>query len=256
MALLKRIRYALVTVGKWLGKWLWRWGYVIWVCRIAVASAVAGGILLAYTEQARDLFADLGVTKLQWVVFFALLVSWAWIVHAGGRRALQHDAWVPEWHAQGGLSDEQRRILQKDYWYPALLVPRVLSFVVLGCVGFAIFRVYLNLSSAATGLPEAEQAVPLAWNLLAATFAVAVALVIIWLFRIRRIFGEWIVSDVPLRWRHKPPLLAGTRAVKARGCCGRQDPAASANSGDGARAEPVRRFVCRRAGARGVALGP
>jgi hypothetical protein len=54
---------------------LWRCGHVIWVCRVAVASAAAGGFLLAYTVQARDLFADLGVKPLQWVLFFALLFS-------------------------------------------------------------------------------------------------------------------------------------------------------------------------------------
>src|SRR5436190_18985228 len=59
---------------------LWRFGRVIWVCRVAVLGVVAGGSLLAYTVQARDLFADLGITWWEWPLFFVLVYVWAAIV--------------------------------------------------------------------------------------------------------------------------------------------------------------------------------
>lgn len=206
---------------RWRGA-LWRCGYVIWVCRVDVASAAAGGYLLAYTVQARDLFADLRVWWWEWGLFLGLLFFWAWIVHAGGRRALQHDDWVPESHAEGGLSYGCRRSLQTKYWYPALWLPRLLSLVVFFFVGFAIFRVYLNLRHAETGIPEAAQAVKLAWWLLAFTIVVALLYIgLIWKLWKRPFDGDWIVPPPPAapahppQWSRKPPLLAGTRPMFA-----------------------------------------
>jgi hypothetical protein len=97
------------------------------------------GCLLAYTAQARDLFADLGITPWQWGVFFALLFFWAWIVHAEGRKAVQYDDWVPEAQADEFLY-ERRCELQARYWYPALWVPRLLSFVVFFLAAMAMLR--------------------------------------------------------------------------------------------------------------------
>ena len=65
----------------WLGQTVWRWIRVIWVCRIPVASVLGGGLLLAATPQARDLFADLGIKPWQWVVFLIFVFLWAWIAH-------------------------------------------------------------------------------------------------------------------------------------------------------------------------------
>jgi hypothetical protein len=233
MALLKTIRDALLALletiwdallalvdalrhpAYWPGV-LWRNGYVLWVCRVAVASAVAGGFLLAYTVQARDLFADLRIEAWQWLVFFALVFFWAWIVHAEGRKALQHDDWVPESQA-GALTYERRNELQKLYWYPALWIPRLLSLVVFLLVGIAIYRTRLNLKDAMAGLPEAAQAVALAWKLLAWT--VVVTLVYIALIWKARVPDDWIVPmppGEPPQWRREPPLLAGTPLVFAR----------------------------------------
>src|SRR5262249_39258340 len=179
MALLRTIWDALVAVATCLMRpaclpgALWRCGHVIWVLRVPVVSAAAGGYLIAYTVQARDLFADLGIKPWQWAVFFALLFFWAWIVHAEGRRALQHDDWVPESQA-GGFSYERRLSLQQIYWYPAVWLPRLLSLAVFAFVGIAIVRTRSNLNLAATGLPEAAQAVALAWILLPVTIAITV----------------------------------------------------------------------------------
>ncbi len=229
MALLRTIWDKLVAVVKWC----WRCGHVIWVCRVAVAGVAAGGYLLAYTEQARDLFADLSVTPMEWGVFLILVFCWALIVHAEGRRALQHDDWVPESQAgglsdkcPGGLSYDCRRALQKSYFYPALWLPGLLGFLVFFSVGFAIFRTYLNLSPAAPGLPEAARAVTLALYLLAFTFLEALVYICLywkpWVFRWKRwSYRVWIKetptgeSLEPEQWSRKPPLLAGTAPLLA-----------------------------------------
>src|SRR5262245_43308179 len=105
---------------------IWRWYYVLWICRVAVASEADGLVLLAYTAQARDMFADLALTWWQWAIFFALVFAWAWIVHGSARHALQHDDWVPE----ATMSMERRFELQECFWLPALWIPRILSLVV------------------------------------------------------------------------------------------------------------------------------
>jgi hypothetical protein len=195
---------------------LWRLGYVIWVCRVAVLSAAAGGCLLAYTVQARDLFADLGIKPLQWGVFFALLFFWAWIVHAEARKALQHDGWVPEAHADA-LSYERRCELQARYWYPALWVPRLLSFVVFFLAAVAMLRTWWNVRGASEGLPEAAQASRLVWWLLVCTIVTGfVYMITIW--KPRKLY-DWIVptpAGAPPKWSHEPPLLAGRPTLAAR----------------------------------------
>src|SRR5215831_8183071 len=135
---------------------VWRWGRVVWVCRVAVLGVVAGGILLAYTVQARDLFADLGLAWWQWLFFFVLVFIWAGIVHQSARRALQNDDWVPDARLgtlNASLPPAQqtpplvmtvRDKLQQSFWRPAIVIPRLLSFLVFFFVGFAICRVYLN----------------------------------------------------------------------------------------------------------------
>jgi hypothetical protein len=198
---------------------LWRFGRVAWVCRVSAASVIAGGLLVAYTVQARDLFADLGIKAWQWAVFVFLVFCWAMIVHAEARRALQNDDWVPE-SQTGELSYDRRRDLQKKYWTPALQFPRLLSFFVFFFVGFAIFRVYLNLHDAAEGLPEAAQADRLALYLLLAT--IVAAAVYAYIFWKRRDFEYWIVKAPsgepvqPPKWSREPPLLAGTAPLFAK----------------------------------------
>jgi hypothetical protein len=190
-------------------------------CREGEVPWIGGG--LAYTVQARDLFADLGVKPWQWCVFFILLFFWAWIVHAKGRRALQHDDWVPA-SSTGSLSYDLRRELQTRYWYPALWIPRLLSLVIFFFVGFAIVRTYRNLGPAAAGLPEAAQAVTLAEILLAAN--IGIALLYIGLIWKPRRAGDWVMTTEqgeplePPQWSHEPPLLAGTASVFAKltGC--------------------------------------
>jgi len=201
---------------------LWRFGRVIWVCRVAVLGVVAGGSLLAYTVQARDLFADLGIRWWEWPIFFVLVYVWAAIVHQSARRSLQNDDWVSE--SRLGILDNPlpallqrpplvttvRSELQELYWWPALVIPRALSFLVFFFVGFAILRVYLNLDTAKNGLPEAAQAVTWAFVLLALN-AVAF-LFYAWRHWKWKRFGDWIVAT---GWSYLPPLLAGTAPLFA-----------------------------------------
>lgn len=183
---------------------IWRWFYVLWVCRVSLVSTLAGAYLLMGTVQARDLFADIGISLWKWSIFFAFVFVWAWIAHAGARRVLQYDDWVPEAHCEGGIAG-QREQLQKLYWWPGVWIPRALSLVVFGSVAFAIYRVRLNLSSAAEGIPEVAEALALSSKLLVCTGAVAI--VYIWLTWHRRKFGSWIAYDGS--WIYSPPLLAG-----------------------------------------------
>src|SRR5437764_3694603 len=94
---------------------LWRVIRVLWVCRIPVLSAAGGGAIFLLTVQGRDLFADLGLTREQWLYFFACVVLWALIIHAVARRALQNDDWVPEAHCPPGLKPNRRRSLQHRF---------------------------------------------------------------------------------------------------------------------------------------------
>src|SRR4029077_4001173 len=95
--------------------WLWRCLRVLWVCRAATVSALLGGVMIIKLEQARDLFADTGLTALEWGEFFAFPFVWAWLVHGMGRRALQFDDWVPEAHQEGGLTDDDRGRLREQF---------------------------------------------------------------------------------------------------------------------------------------------
>ena len=223
MNLLKTIGEAFIAFGRCLAspaQWpgaLWRLGHVLWICRVAVVGVAAGGILLAYTVQARDLFADLGVASWQWAMFFALLFFWAWVVHADARQSLQHDDWASQCHElpddPRSLQDSRRLTLQELYWYPAVWFPRLFSLAVFVFIGVAIGRTFSNLYQAANGVPEAAQALTLAKYLFAAT--VVVALIYIALIWKPRTFGDWIAPNDPAKWTHEPPLLAGTAPLLA-----------------------------------------
>ena len=117
---------------------LWRLGLTIWVCRISVLSAAGGAVLIAGTEQARDFFSDLGLSNLQWSAFLGLMFVWAWIVHAAARRTLLSDDWVPEAHCPEALSDSRRAALRAQFYWPALLMPRLLGLSVFGSVFLAL----------------------------------------------------------------------------------------------------------------------
>src|SRR5262249_37986898 len=118
-------------------KAIWRLGVVIWVCRIPFVATVAAAMLVAVTPQGRDLFEDLGIAW-QWIVFFLLCFCWAWIVHSSARNALQCDEWVPQAH-DDGLSDTDRDRLQKEFYWHAVWVPRVLGILTLLLVGWGIY---------------------------------------------------------------------------------------------------------------------
>jgi hypothetical protein len=148
--------------------WLWRCLRVLWVCRAATVSALLGGVMIIKLEQARDLFADTGLTALEWGEFYAFLFVWAWLVHGMGRRALQFDDWVPEAHREGGLTDDDRARLREQFKGPAIWIPRVLGAFVFVATALALWQTRQNLSQA-TGLDAAEVAVSLTGKLLIAT---------------------------------------------------------------------------------------
>jgi hypothetical protein len=147
---------------------LWRWLRVLWVCRAATFSAVLGGLLIIKLEQARDLFADTGLTALEWGEFFALLFVWAWLVHGMARRALQFDDWVPEAHREGGLTLEDRARLREEFKRPAIWIPRLLGAFVFVATASALWQTRQNLGRA-SGLDAAAVAVSLTGKLLIAT---------------------------------------------------------------------------------------
>jgi hypothetical protein len=186
---------------------IWRWGRVVWICRVPLASAILGGGLLVAAPQARDLFADLGLSAGDWAIFFLAVVIWGAVVHSVGRRSLQSDYWVPEAQSKAGLSDARRRELQALYDWPATIVPRTLGLLVFFFVGWSIFRTRRNLLPAEGGLPEANHAVALANVLLAVTVVLGVAFATaVW--RRRKVEGRLAKSS--LLWPPPgPALLAG-----------------------------------------------
>ncbi|NVN88738.1 MAG: hypothetical protein HXX15_21895 [Rhodopseudomonas sp.] len=152
--------------------YLWRVFRVLWVCRVATVSAVGGGLLIARVAQARDLFADTGLDRPQWALFYGLLLAWAWLLHAMARRALQFDDWVPDSHRPGGLSDDDRARLQARFLGIAIWIPRLLGLSIFCVVAWALWQTRLTLLPAVE-LKQAADAV--AWILvqLIATAVVA-----------------------------------------------------------------------------------
>jgi hypothetical protein len=158
-------------IGAWVSTWIWRVLRILWVCRVAAVSAIGGGLLIAGAEQARDLFADTGLSTGSWTLFFFLLFLWAWLVHGMGRRALQFDEWVPEAHRPGGLQDDDRVRLRKEFYWYAIVIPRLLGLVVFIATALALWSTHENLAGA-TALKQATAARSLTWTLLKWTVAI------------------------------------------------------------------------------------
>ncbi len=181
---------------------LWRWFRVLWVCRVSALSAIGGGLFVIFTPQALDLFADTGLGVRRWIVFFVLLFGWAWVVHAMARRALQYDDWICEGRQQSGFDANRRADLSYQFYWPAVVIPRALGFVVFVCVGFALYNARHNLQNA---LEISEAAV--AFKLILKLLVVTVLLAAFYLLAV------WYRRDVRKRMlgqaRPEPPLLAG-----------------------------------------------
>jgi hypothetical protein len=183
---------------------IWRWLRVLWVCRVPSLSALGGGALLLLVPQARDLFADTGFGFFSWFWFFVFLLVWTWVVHIMARRALQFDEWVPAAHASGGLSDDERVRLRKEFERPAIWIPRLLGLSVFAFVALALWITRLNLLPA-IGLTQASAAAARIPWLVGATVGCAA----IYLFIVirRRSFSNMLgrVQD--------PPLLARAQSI-------------------------------------------
>jgi hypothetical protein len=201
---------------KWTIIRLWRWSRVLWVCRIPAVSALGGGFLLAWAPQARDLFADTALGMHHWIVFFVFVAVWAWIVHATARRSLRYDDWVPEAHVGAGLTRSRRLRLQRFFYWPALVIPRLLGAIVIFSVGWAICRTRLNLLPIQNTLPEAAIAIRTADRLLVISIVILLFLLGFFCWRRQRgALGSWI----PAFSKHHPgteaPLLTGERPIFA-----------------------------------------
>ena len=131
----------------WLLRAAWRNYRVLWVCRISVLSSIGGGLFIAATPQARDLFADLGLSW-KWSLFFLFAFGWAWIVHWAARHALRLDDWVPEAHVPGGISPQRRVQLQAEFSNVATAWPRILGTAVFAFIALALWRARTNLAQA------------------------------------------------------------------------------------------------------------
>jgi hypothetical protein len=183
---------------------VWRWLRVLWVCRVSAASAIGGGLLLSMVPQARDLFADTGFV-FSWFWFFVFLLVWAWVVHMMARRALQFDEWVPAAHASGGLSEDERQRLRKEFELPAICIPRLLGLSIFLFVALALGKTWLNLWPGIDGLQQARLAAFRIPVLLGATaLATAVYLfLVIWRRSFTRMMGRSVEA----------PLLAGAQSM-------------------------------------------
>jgi hypothetical protein len=193
-------------IGAWVSTWIWRVLRILWVCRVAAVSAIGGGLLIAGAEQARDLFADTGLSTGSWTLFFFLLFLWAWLVHGMGRRALQFDEWVPEAHRPGGLQDDDRVRLRKEFYWYAIVIPRLLGLVVFIATALALWSTHENLAGA-TALKQATAARSLTWTLLKWTVAIGAGyLVFISLWRSLRAYFSGHDKDEPLLIRAESVL--------------------------------------------------
>jgi hypothetical protein len=220
------VRATLLALWDWLlhpSEWpgtLWRWARVLWVCRVPATSALAGGLLVAFASQALDLYADLGLLWWQWACFFVLTFGWSWIVHATGRRALQFDDWVCESHigeGLGGPENPRRRALREQFYWPALVVPRLLGLLVFFFLGWGMCRSRRNLIPAQDGLPEAADAVTLINWLMAVLVALAILYVLA--VRKRRAAIAYLSAadpDAPLLIGSVPLLILFFRPVRHR----------------------------------------
>jgi hypothetical protein len=194
-----------------VSSFIWRVLRILWVCRVAVVSAIGGGLLIAKAEQARDLFADTGLSAGDWTRFFLLLFLWAWLVHGMGRRALQFDEWVPEAHRAGGLQDDDRLRLRKEFYWYAIVIPRLLGLVVFIATAWALLLTYENLAGA-TEFAQARSARTLTWTLLKWTVGIGAGyLIFISLWRgLRARISQQQVKD--------EPLLIGAQSVLRLAC--------------------------------------
>ncbi len=203
--------YWLEKISAWVSTGIWRLLRILWVCRVAVVSAIGGGLLIVLAEQARDLFADTGLYAGDWIRFFVLLFLWAWLVHGMGRRALQFDEWVPEAHRPGGLQDQDRLRLRKEFYWYAIVIPRLLGLIVFIATAAALLLTYGNLADA-TELDQAKSARALTWALLEWTVAIGVGyLVFISFWRGLRAR----ISNQPDK---DEPLLIGAQSVLRLAC--------------------------------------
>ncbi len=205
------MQYSAGIVGQ-IGSFLWSLFRILWVCRVAALSAIGGGLLIAKVEQARDLFADTGLSWYDWLIFFVLLFLWAWLVHGMARRALQFDEWVPEAHRVDrlGLREHDRKRLQQQYRWLATWIPRVLGLVVFIATARALWLTRNNLLPA-TGLEQAAAAVALIRNLLIGTAVVAV-IYLVFVFYWRGLRARLAGRD------KQEPLLIGAQSILLLGC--------------------------------------
>ena len=111
---------------------------ILFACRVSLLSAFGGLLLYLFSEQARDLFADVAFGALPgnweawlfWAFFFFYLVFlWAFPVHYAARRLLSSDAWMFSGRVRPEIDEARRREVKTALKGWIDWIPRILAMV-------------------------------------------------------------------------------------------------------------------------------
>jgi len=166
--------------------WIFR---ILWACRVSVASALAGLLLLGLVDQAQNLFADRSFDDLlfgahYWLsVFAAVFLIWAFPVHYGARRVLEDadSAWMIPYFLRVEMRDNDIRSIRdhvrRRYARVIAWTPRLLGLAPFVAVALALLGAQASIENAAI-LSEATATRDQLWALLALDAATAAAFVL------------------------------------------------------------------------------
>jgi hypothetical protein len=135
-----------------------RWVRVAWVCRVSVASCVAGVALFLCTPQARDLLLEFpraettlgfGLAMARHAIWFGflVLVFWALPVHAVARLNLNREEWLTSSYGRT-YTVVNLKTARKAFETPAILLPRLFG---LACFVAVALGIALSGSGLLTG---------------------------------------------------------------------------------------------------------
>lgn len=166
--------------------WIFR---ILWACRVSVASAVAGLLLLGLVDQAQNLFADRSFDDFlfgahYWLsVFAAIFLVWAFPVHYGARRVLEDAdaAWMIPYFLRVEMRDNDicsvRDHVRRRYARVIAWTPRLLGLTPFVAVALALMGAQASIENAAI-LSEATATRDQLSALLALDAATAAAFVV------------------------------------------------------------------------------
>jgi hypothetical protein len=211
-----------------------RWIRIAWVCRVSVASCIAGAILLIFVTQARDLFLEYpsapdgehvwNVSGLLLMAGYAvrfsflLLVFWAIPIHAVARLSLNRSEWLTSPYGSKGdpCSVEDAR---KAFERPAILLPRFLGVwcFLAAMIGVAWTAYDLLTTESARATTDWVQAALFSYFLSLVVFC---GIFVLYVLRRRQWLRSFLQSRSPERAASVPdkPVVAGGR--KSAGALG------------------------------------